>query len=129
MFVSAVELFQCVINNAWKNGEIFLPSDNSFGLDFPIIQYADDTLIILLACPVQLMNLKSILEQFSTSTRLFINYNKSCMLPINISSDKCLQLDVSQNLCHSHILGCLWVLLSQKWMILLAFFRELTGGL
>jgi hypothetical protein len=89
--VSGAELLQCVINSAWQNGELSLPLENSFGLDFPIIQYAYDTLIILPACPVQLMNLKCILEQFSASTRLFMNYNKS-MLPMNISSDRCLQL-------------------------------------
>jgi hypothetical protein len=92
IFASAAELLQCVINHAWQIGDLSLPLDNSFGLDFPIIQYADDTLIILLACPVQLMNLQSLLEQFSASTGLFINYSKSYMLPINISSDRCLHL-------------------------------------
>jgi hypothetical protein len=62
LFVSAAELLQCVINHAWQNGELSLPLDNSFGLDFPIIQYADDTLIILPACPDQLMTLKGLLE-------------------------------------------------------------------
>jgi hypothetical protein len=74
LFVSTVELLQFVINYAWHNGDISLPLDNFFGPDYPIIQYADDTLIILPACPVQLMKLKTLLEQFSASTSLFINY-------------------------------------------------------
>jgi hypothetical protein len=37
LFVLAAELLQCVINHAWQNGEISLPLDNSFGLDYPII--------------------------------------------------------------------------------------------
>jgi hypothetical protein len=38
------------------------------------------------------MTLKCLLEQFSASTGLFINYSKSSMLPINISADRCLHL-------------------------------------
>jgi hypothetical protein len=92
LFVSAAELLQCVINHAWQNGEISLPLDNSFDLDCPIVQYADDTLIIMPACPTQLMTLKALLAKFSSSTGLFINFNKSSILPINISTERCHEL-------------------------------------
>jgi hypothetical protein len=56
--------------------------------DFPIVQYADDTLLILEACPKQLFFLKAILNSFATSTGLKVNYNKSNMYPINLPPEK-----------------------------------------
>lgn len=58
------------------------------GLDFPIVQYADDTILIMEACPVQLNVLKEILHTFSMSTGLNVNYNKTVMVPINVSDDR-----------------------------------------
>jgi hypothetical protein len=52
--------------------------------DFLIIQYADDTLLIMPADSGQLAVLKEVLEKFSLSTGLKINYNKSQMIPINV---------------------------------------------
>jgi hypothetical protein len=49
--------------------------------DFPIIQYADDTLLIMQACPRQLLCLKALLETFAQSTGLRVHYAKSCLLP------------------------------------------------
>jgi hypothetical protein len=42
--------------------------------DFPIIQYADDTLLILEAEARQLFFLKGVLQSFSESTGLKVNY-------------------------------------------------------
>jgi hypothetical protein len=56
------------------------------------LQYADDTLIIFPANVDQLLRLKEILETFSNSTGLRINYHKTSMVPINISSDRCREL-------------------------------------
>jgi hypothetical protein len=56
--------------------------------DFPIIQYADDTLLIMEACPQQLIALKSILNTLANSTRLKVNYSKSSMFPINLSKER-----------------------------------------
>jgi hypothetical protein len=56
--------------------------------DFPVIQYADDTLIILEGDPRQLFFLKTLLHNFSESSGLKVNYNKSMMLPINISDER-----------------------------------------
>jgi hypothetical protein len=46
------------------------------------------TLLILEACPKQLFFLKAILNSFASSTGLKVNYNKSNMYPINVSSEK-----------------------------------------
>ena len=46
-------------------------------MDYPIIQYADDTLIIMPADITQLLYLKRLLEKLSASTGLKVNYNKT----------------------------------------------------
>jgi hypothetical protein len=56
--------------------------------DYPIIQYADDTLLIMQADARQLFFLKSLLITFAEATNLHVNYKKSQMLPINISEEK-----------------------------------------
>jgi hypothetical protein len=39
-------------------------------------------------CPLQLFSLKALLNTFSDSTGLKVNYAKSCLYPINISKDR-----------------------------------------
>jgi hypothetical protein len=56
-------------------------------MDYPIIQSADDTLVILPACPHQISTLKAILDKYAESTGLYINYSKSLMVPINLQED------------------------------------------
>jgi hypothetical protein len=43
----------------------------------PMIQYADDTLILIQGCPNQARLLKEILDAFSVTSDLTINYTKS----------------------------------------------------
>ena len=57
-------------------------------MDFPIIQYANDTLLLLQADARQLICLKSMLNTFAASTGLHVNYNKSSLIPINVSAEK-----------------------------------------
>ena len=47
LYIIATDLLQSIINAAWANGEITLPTNQAYGLDYPIIQYADDTLLIM----------------------------------------------------------------------------------
>jgi hypothetical protein len=54
--------------------------------DFPIVQYADDTLLIMQADARQLLFLKSLLNSFADSTGLKVNYRKSQILPINVDT-------------------------------------------
>jgi hypothetical protein len=56
--------------------------------DFPVIQYADDTLIIMKADANQLVCLKIILQSFAFSTGLTVNYSKSNMFPINMDHER-----------------------------------------
>lgn len=56
--------------------------------DFPVIQYADDTLIIMEASTTQHFFLRGVLQSFSSSTGLKINFSKSMMVPINLNEEK-----------------------------------------
>lgn len=47
LFVLAADLLQSIINKAWREGVLRHPLCNDFEDFFPIIQYADDTLLIL----------------------------------------------------------------------------------
>lgn len=64
------------------------PLGSDFGGDFRIIQYEDDTLIILLAKPDQLLNLQAIFSDFASSMGLKVNFSKSSMIPINVDPKK-----------------------------------------
>lgn len=88
LFVLAADFLQSLINKGKVMGLINLPIPLQIEKDFPIIQYADDTLIIMEGDPRQLFFLKTILQNFSESTGLKVNYSKSMMLPINISGEK-----------------------------------------
>lgn len=56
--------------------------------NYPIVQYADDTLVILPACARQLHCLKGLLHTFALSTGLKVNYHKSSIIPINVPEEK-----------------------------------------
>jgi hypothetical protein len=58
-------------------GLLNLPINVGYTSDLPIIQYADDTLLIMEVCPQQLFVLKAILNTFVDSTSLKVNYSKS----------------------------------------------------
>jgi hypothetical protein len=88
LFVLAADLLQSIINKARLWNLLKLPLPDIGDQDFPIVQYADDTLLILEACPKQLFFLKAILNSFASATGLKVNYNKSNMFPINVSPEK-----------------------------------------
>jgi hypothetical protein len=61
LFVGVSELLQAMVNGLFQEGQLVAPL-NIPNTDFPIVQYADDTLLILQACPIQLTALKEVLE-------------------------------------------------------------------
>jgi hypothetical protein len=65
-----------------------LPVPLQYTSDFPILQYADDTLIIMEGCGRQLFTLKALLNSFASSTSHKVNFAKSMMVPINISDER-----------------------------------------
>lgn len=72
----AAELLQVIINRAATMGLLRRPVPTPDD-DFPVIQYADDTLFIMEAEANQLFFLKGILQSFFESTSLKVNYHKS----------------------------------------------------
>jgi hypothetical protein len=88
LFVLAVDLLQSIISKARHQNLLQLPLTENCGQDFPIVQYADDTLLIMEACPKQLFFLKAVLNSYATLTGLRVNYNKSSMYPINVNPEK-----------------------------------------
>lgn len=88
LFVVAADLLQSIVNKAANDNVLAHPLGNSFGGDFPIIQYADDTLVILPAEEQQLINLKEIHDTFAISTGLRVNFMKSFIVPINVDPQK-----------------------------------------
>jgi hypothetical protein len=87
LFVLAADLLQTLLNRA-KDLNLNLPISLVSSSDFPILQYADDTLIFMEGCARQLVFLKSLLQTFATSTGLKVNYSKSMMIPVNIEERK-----------------------------------------
>ena len=69
-----------------------MPLEGSYELDYPIIQYVDDTLLIMPACPEHLRRLKVLLDKFSSSTGLKVNFCKSSLVPINRDHEKSINL-------------------------------------
>jgi hypothetical protein len=84
--VAVSELLQAMVNLLCTDGILKAPLDIP-NTDFPIIQYADDTLLIMQACPIQLAALRVVLEDFAQATGLRVNYSKCAMMSINILDD------------------------------------------
>jgi hypothetical protein len=88
LFVLVADLLQTILNKAKDINLLKLPIPLRCSNDFPIIQYADDTLIIMEACSRQLLTLKALLHSFGESTGLKVNYSKSVMVPINLQHSR-----------------------------------------
>ena len=92
LFAIAAYLLQCVVNDEYAQGHLVPPFPQSAEDPFPIIQYADDTILVMQGYETQLLHLKEILHRIAISTGLVVNYHKSCLLPINKSQEKAAQL-------------------------------------
>jgi hypothetical protein len=74
LFVLAADLLQSLINKAKDQGLLNLPIPLQHSNDFLILQYADDTLIIMEGYSRQLFFLKALLNTFASSTGLKVNF-------------------------------------------------------
>ena len=88
LFVLAADLLQSIVNKAYQQELFQLPIPNRDVQNFPIIQYADDTLLFLQVDARQLFTLKALLNSFAESTGLKVNFHKSCLIPINVPQEK-----------------------------------------
>lgn len=92
LFVLAADLLQHIINKAWSQWLFSLPINADPSNKFPIIQHADDTILILKASQRELYCLKGLVQSFSDSTGLRVNYTKSQMVPLNLHQEQALNL-------------------------------------
>ena len=88
----AADLLQSAINEAYREGIIQLPFPATGQMDYPIVQYADDTILLMPACPQQAMIIEDILTKYAQSIGLKINFHKSTLIPINLEADLAAQL-------------------------------------
>lgn len=88
LFAIAADLLQCAINHEYVLGNLLPPFPQNSDWPFPVVQYADDTILIMQGDESQLALLKEILDKLSLSSGLKVNFHKSCLLPINIDHTK-----------------------------------------
>jgi len=93
LFLLVADVLQSLITS---DGSVKHPMDSS--RPCPVLQYADDTLILLRGEVEQVQKLKSLLDQFVAASGLLINYHKSTAVPMNMA-------DEAARLCTS-LLGC-----------------------
>jgi hypothetical protein len=86
LFGITADLLQCIINKAADMGILSTPIESITPSHFPIIQYDDDTLILMKASQRELFCLKGIMRSFSVSIGLKINF------PINLNVTTTTQL-------------------------------------
>ena len=82
LFIIVADVLQRLIRQASMNGDLCHPIDNS--LPCPVLQYADDTLILSKGNVHSMTVLKTILDNFSLATGLTINFHKSTFVPMNV---------------------------------------------
>jgi hypothetical protein len=80
LFNIIVDVLQQMVLQASREGLLLHPLVED--IPCPVLQYADDTLIIIRAIPEHVVNLKKVLDDFSTATGLTINFHKSTFVPI-----------------------------------------------
>lgn len=98
IFVLAADLLQTMMNEAMQTSLVMPPLTHQTSPDYPIIQYAEDTILVANADATQLNNIKCMLLHYAAYTGLKVNYAKSTMIPINTPDHKMQVL--------SALLGC-----------------------
>jgi hypothetical protein len=96
LFIILVDTLQQIIKKFSSQGMLQHPVVSE--LPCPVIQYVDDTLILIQGSINQAKLLKEILDVFSATTGLQINYYKTTFVPINLNEEE--QASISD------ILGC-----------------------
>jgi hypothetical protein len=87
IFVLAADLLQAAINNAFRAGILRKPIPSS-EQDYPVVQYADDTIVFLPAEKEQAECMKRLLVDYAASIGLRLNFQKSTLIPINLQADE-----------------------------------------
>jgi hypothetical protein len=77
LFVLAADFLQNILNNAKANNLLSLPIPLVNDKDFPVLPYADDTLIFMKGDITELDHLKEMLSSFAEASGVKVNYEKS----------------------------------------------------
>jgi hypothetical protein len=85
LFTIVADLLQHIIRRAWEGGLLSHPISSA--IPPPVLQYADDTLILCKADNAAVAYLRNLLNDFAAATVLAINFHKSCFIPMNVSFD------------------------------------------
>ena len=88
IFVLDVDLLQTMFNEAMHHSLITSPLIHTSCPEYPIIQYADDTILVANADSRQLEHIKNLLLHYAAYTELKVNYSKSTLIAINTPMDK-----------------------------------------
>jgi hypothetical protein len=80
LYIVVADVLQQMIRRAYREGVLLHPIEN--GAPLPVLQYADDTLLILHGTPQQATLVKALLDAFAMFTGLHINYQKSTFVPL-----------------------------------------------
>jgi len=107
LFLLVADVLQALINHDGSISHPLAP-----GRSCPIIQYADDTLLLIPAELGAVQTLKSLLDQFSAATGLKINYHKSTLVSMQVLKQSAAS---SKQFCSAKLtvsLRCIWGLMS-----------------
>jgi hypothetical protein len=96
LYIVVADVLHQMIRRAYSKGILLLPIEN--GAPLPMLQYVDDTLLILHGSPQQATLAKALLEAFPMFTGLHINYQKSTFFPLHMTEHDSLSI--------ANILGC-----------------------
>lgn len=86
LFDLVVDL-QSMLNEALHQQLIQFPLQTVNATDFLVIQYVDDTILVLLAEERQVIQVKNLMMHFASHTGPKVNYSKSFLVPINVQPD------------------------------------------
>ncbi|WVZ95838.1 hypothetical protein U9M48_041552 [Paspalum notatum var. saurae] len=82
LFLLVADVLQALIK--W-DGSVRHPIDHDLGCC--VLQYADDTLVVMRGSEDDAARLRTLLDQFSNATSLKINYSKSVVVPMHMDEE------------------------------------------
>lgn len=109
LFFIVADVLQRLIRCEADRGTLCHPIDGT--LPCPVLQYAEDTLILTKGDVQTMCVLKQILEDFSLTTGLTINFHKSTFVPMNVEEHTANEM--------ASVLGCALATFPQTYLGLL----------
>jgi hypothetical protein len=95
LFAIAADLLRSVINPEYALGNLHSSFPQHQDVPFPVVQYADDTILVMQADVEQPLFLKELMHKITLSSGLTINFHKSCLVPINITQEHAASLAIA----------------------------------